>query len=367
MAGAGAGADPLLRRRRGPRGDRAGARRARPTGQQATGGAADSRSATVASRGEATRDRRRGPRWRPQPQIANLRDRLSGEPPRHIVLAPRARPASRCQPPPGPPAPAIRSCSPDAKKLPEPTAAVARSAPEDAGLRARPVLGDLFRGDAGDRQDRQPGAAGLRRGPGGQRDRVRPLRATAASAGTSTTPATVSSSPAPTRRWTPPPRRRSRPAAPGARCCSPTAPIRCRRRCAGTCSTSSPATPTDPTRAFYNHVWVIGDQEAIDVKQQAEVDELAELARSAAENERGGEPRSCSAARTRSRDEDMRALAGAVTPHFALQVRNRIRRLIEPLPETIRPGSKANGRSPGWRSWPSTAASHAARSGIGRA
>jgi hypothetical protein len=31
--------------------------------------------------------------------------------------------------------------------------------------------------------------------------------------------------------------------------------------------------------------------------------------------------------------EDIRALAGASTPHFALQVRNRIRRLIEPLPE----------------------------------
>ncbi len=31
--------------------------------------------------------------------------------------------------------------------------------------------------------------------------------------------------------------------------------------------------------------------------------------------------------------EDIRALAGASTPHFALQVRNRIRRLIEPLPK----------------------------------
>lgn len=30
--------------------------------------------------------------------------------------------------------------------------------------------------------------------------------------------------------------------------------------------------------------------------------------------------------------EDVRALAAAATPHFALQVRNRIRRLIEPLP-----------------------------------
>lgn len=31
--------------------------------------------------------------------------------------------------------------------------------------------------------------------------------------------------------------------------------------------------------------------------------------------------------------EDIRALTGAATPHFALQVRNRIRRLIAPLPE----------------------------------
>jgi hypothetical protein len=40
-----------------------------------------------------------------------------------------------------------------------------------------------------------------------------------------------------------------------------------------------PGYTTDPTRAFYNHVWVIGDQEAIDVNQQAEVNELAELAK----------------------------------------------------------------------------------------
>jgi hypothetical protein len=30
--------------------------------------------------------------------------------------------------------------------------------------------------------------------------------------------------------------------------------------------------------------------------------------------------------------EDIRALAGPATPHFALQIRNRIRRLIEDLP-----------------------------------
>jgi putative cell wall binding repeat protein len=45
-----------------------------------------------------------------------------------------------------------------------------------------------------------------------------------------------------------------------------------------------PGYTTDPTRAFYNHVWLIGDQKAIDVRQQAEVNELAELVKI------GGEP-----------------------------------------------------------------------------
>ncbi|MDQ2631704.1 MAG: cell wall-binding repeat-containing protein [Actinomycetota bacterium] len=40
-----------------------------------------------------------------------------------------------------------------------------------------------------------------------------------------------------------------------------------------------PGYTTDPTRAFYNHVWVVGDQAAISVEQQAEADELAELAK----------------------------------------------------------------------------------------
>jgi hypothetical protein len=36
--------------------------------------------------------------------------------------------------------------------------------------------------------------------------------------------------------------------------------------------------------------------------------------------------------RGRATADDIRALAGPATPHFALQIRNRIRRLIEPLP-----------------------------------
>ncbi|HMI81408.1 MAG TPA: cell wall-binding repeat-containing protein [Solirubrobacterales bacterium] len=40
-----------------------------------------------------------------------------------------------------------------------------------------------------------------------------------------------------------------------------------------------PGYTSDPTRAFYNHVWIVGDGEAISVEQQAEVNELAELAK----------------------------------------------------------------------------------------
>ena len=46
-----------------------------------------------------------------------------------------------------------------------------------------------------------------------------------------------------------------------------------------------PGYTNDPTRAFYNHVWVIGDQEAISVNEQAEIDELAALAKIGGEGE----------------------------------------------------------------------------------
>jgi hypothetical protein len=38
-----------------------------------------------------------------------------------------------------------------------------------------------------------------------------------------------------------------------------------------------PGYDTDPTRALYNHVWIIGDEAAIDVDQQAVIDDAAEL------------------------------------------------------------------------------------------
>jgi hypothetical protein len=39
-----------------------------------------------------------------------------------------------------------------------------------------------------------------------------------------------------------------------------------------------PGFETDPTRAVYNHVWVIGDPDAVSVDVQAQIDELAEVA-----------------------------------------------------------------------------------------
>ena len=46
--------------------------------------------------------------------------------------------------------------------------------------------------------------------------------------------------------------------------------------------------------------------------------------------------------------EDVRALAGPSTPHFALQIRNRIQRLIDAARRrSTRPGSRASARSRG--------------------
>ena len=60
------------------------------------------------------------------------------------------------------------------------------------------------------------------------------------------------------------------------------------------------------------------------------------------EREREARP----AQRPRITVEDVRALAGPSTPHFALQIRNRIQRLIAPLPSrTTRRGSRASARS----------------------
>ena len=59
--------------------------------------------------------------------------------------------------------------------------------------------------------------------------------------------------------------------------------------------------------------------------------------------------------------EDVRQLMGASTPHFALQLRERIRALIRGLPGDTRRGSRASARSRGWTRSPSSARSGATR------
>ena len=50
-----------------------------------------------------------------------------------------------------------------------------------------------------------------------------------------------------------------------------------RSRCRTSCSTSSPATTTDPVRGVYNHGWIIGDESAIAAAVQARIDTLLEI------------------------------------------------------------------------------------------
>ena len=163
--------------------------------------------------------------------------------------------------------------------LPKATAAALRAPPQDTGLRTRALVGDLLGGGAQDRRDRP---SGIRRVTG--KDPVEnaialaryhvggfgwnvndpghgfviarsgsPLDAAAAA------PLSAAGT------WGPLLLTDDADTLPGA--------------LHGYLLDVKPGYTTDPTRAFYNHVWVIGDQEAIGVEQQAEIDSLAELAK----------------------------------------------------------------------------------------
>ena len=82
-------------------------------------------------------------------------------------------------------------------------------------------------------------------------------------------------------------------------------------------------TQEGPTAAVYNHGWVIGDQRAISVSVQAELDRLLEVV--APEMSQAENPDRLRAGHEVTVD-DVRQLMGASTPHFALQLRERIRR-----------------------------------------
>ena len=242
--GAGAGADPHLQRRRHACPERRSPGRARPAGRRRDRRRPSLRSATSPRGTGKVTGVDAGERPPPRPRSPNC---ATGSPAGRRSTSsspPKTHPSSRCRPPPGPRARATRCSSPAATTLPGPTADLPRSATRGAGLRARPPFGDLRGGRPRNRRDRRRGQPGRRRGPGRQRDRLRPLRRRRLRLEHQRPRPRVRARPRATRRWTPPPRRRSRPPEPGDRCCSPTTPVRCRRSSATTCSTSSPATPT---------------------------------------------------------------------------------------------------------------------------
>ena len=195
------------------------------------------------------------------------------------------------------------------KNLPKPTAGGPAPPPEGPGLRARALLGDLLRGPAQKSPRSAPGCAAS---PARTRSRTRspsPATTTADFGWNVNDPGhgfVVARSDEPLDAAAAAPLSASGTWGPllltddaG------TLPAALR----GYLLDVKPGYTEDPTRAFYNHVWVIGDQEAIEVGQQAEIDGLAELAKiggeamseaenpellgGAAEVTRRGHPRPC--------------------------------------------------------------------------
>ena len=95
-----------------------------------------------------------------------------------------------------------------------------------------------------------------------------------------------------------------------------------------------PGYTRDPVRGVYNHGWIVGDDRAISVATQARIDSLLEITQGP--DQPGAVQQPVSEAESPIRKapdhevtvEDVRQLMGASTPHFALQIRNRIARLI---------------------------------------
>ena len=245
---------------------------------------------------------------------------------RAVGPTPRVRDARRGA---GPRSPATRSCSPTrdararrdtqprSRRHEQPRIYVARAA------RARSAEGVAASSCASSATvtrigGRRPGDA--TRSPSRASRRRR-------SAGASSTPATASSSPTP---------RRPLDAAAAAPLSAsgtlrPAAAARRRRRAAAaarrtTCSTSSPATTSDPVRGVYNHGWIIGDENAISAARRRASTPCSRSPPSTPEpsqHERSRASRRLRADREVTVD-DVRQLMGASTPHFALQLRNRI-------------------------------------------
>ena len=262
--------------------------------------------------------------------IDDYRSRVAGRPSAAVIVVPPTAPSTRCRPPPGRRSPGDPVLFTAARHAPGPDPRGDSRARPSAHLRARPAgavsagveaqlaqLGTVTRIAAADAPQ--------------HRDRVRALPRRARSAGASSIPGHGFVFASPRR----PQRRRRRGAAVGQRHVRAAAADRRRRRPAGapcrtTCSTSSPATPATRCAAFTITAGSSATTRAVGVAAQATIDGLLEIAPvnpakrpvSEAEDPHPQQPPRRSPSRTSA------SCCGASTPHFALQLRNRIARLI---------------------------------------
>ncbi|HEY8501078.1 MAG TPA: cell wall-binding repeat-containing protein [Solirubrobacterales bacterium] len=251
-----------------------------PQGGKTTGGAALFAVGAVALPGSAGKVTRvdSGDAASTAAQIATLRDRLFGEPPAHILVASSSRPDFAM------PAAAwaARSGDPvlyaEAKKLPAPTAAILKAHPKvpvyllgpsaaisAAVLKEIEQIGERVKRVAG--EDPVANALALARYRSGDFgwDINDPGHGFVLASSDSPADAAAAAPLSAAGTWGPLLLTDDAEALPDA--------LR------NYFLDVKPGYTSDPTRAFYNHVWIVGDQEAISVEQQAEVSELAELAK----------------------------------------------------------------------------------------
>ena len=136
---------------------------------------------------------------------------------------------------------------------------------------------------------------------------------------------------------------------------------------------TQPAYRTDPVAGVYNHGWIIGTTDSVSVLEQARIDALLEIVQEQLPGNlddvqrvrlaAAGKVLAMSQAEhpDRARPDhdvtlaDVRQLMGASTPHFALQLRNRIAKLIRGLPAEHPARVEASARSAASPSSASTA------------
>ena len=227
------------------------------------------------------------------------------------------------------------------ERVPDATLEVDPRARQDADLRARPRVRDRSEGGQGARAAGRVGDEDRRLGGSGRElDRLRALHRRRLRLEHQRSRTRLRRSPTRAARSTPPPPRRCRRAASPDRCSSPRTARTSRRASEGFFSDTQPGFVDDPSRALYNHVWLIGDTDALSVAFQAQVDELTKLAPVSAPA-----PRGPSSDRSRERP---RTSPPPVDGGGGLEGR-RQRRTADRLHAAMSEAERADRRDPGHR------------------